>query len=209
MTQRTFNFPLGGGLDLTTPPAAIDPGRVLSANNYEPDDEGGYKRILGYERFDGLPSPSEASYWFIYFDQGTGTEPVAGNIVTGLTSGDTAEVLFVVTNSGTWGVDAAGWLVVVNATGLYSDNETLQVSAATIAIADGALLTGGIAAEERPATTDALNELYLRTAIEARRAPIAAVPGAGPIRGPRARAGGPRSPCRAISTSSAAILPHS
>jgi hypothetical protein len=183
MTQRTFNFPLGGGLDLTTPPAAIDPGRVLSANNYEPDDEGGYKRILGYERFDGLPSPSEASYWFIYFDQGTGTEPVAGNIVTGLTSGDTAEVLFVVTNSGTWGVDAAGWLVVVNATGLYSDNETLQVSAATIAIADGALLTGGIAAEERPATTDALNELYLRTAIEARRAPIAAVPGAGPIRG--------------------------
>lgn len=183
MTQKTFNFPLGGGLDLTTPPAAIPPGRVLSANNYEPDDEGGYRRIAGYERFDGRPSPSEASYWFIYFDQGTGTEPVAGDIVTGLTSTDTAEVLFVVTNSGTWGVDAAGWLVVLNATGLYSDNETLQVSAATIAIADGSLLVGGIAAEERPATTDALNETYLRAAIEARRADILAVPGAGPIRG--------------------------
>ena len=183
MTQKTFNFPLGGGLDLTTPPAAIHPGRVLSANNYEPDDEGGYRRILGYERFDGQPSPSAASYWFIYYDQGSGTEPVAGNIVTGLTSTDTAQVLFVVTNTGTWGVDAAGWIVVVNATGLYSNNETLQVAAATIAVADGALLLAGIAAEEQPATTDALHETYLRAAREARRALIAAVPGAGPIRG--------------------------
>lgn len=183
MTQKTFNFPLGGGLDLTTPPAAIQPGRVLSANNYEPEDEGGYRRIAGYERYDGQPSPSEASYWFIYFDQGTGTEPVATDIVTGLTSGDTAEVLFVVTNSGSWGVDAAGWIVCVNATGLYSDNETLQVSAATIAIADGSLLLGGIGAEEQPGASDALHEQYLRAAIEARRTIIAAVPGAGPIRG--------------------------
>ena len=183
MTQKTFNFPLGGGLDLTTPPAAIHPGRVLSANNYEPDDEGGYRRISGYERFDGQPSPTDASYWFIYYDQGTGTEPVAGNIVTGLTSLDTGEVLFVVTNTGTWGVDAAGWIVVVNATGLFSDNETLQVAAVTIAIADGSLLLAGIAAEERPATTDVLHEQYLRAAIEARRAIILAVPGAGPVRG--------------------------
>ncbi|MDH3386883.1 MAG: hypothetical protein OEN02_03175 [Gammaproteobacteria bacterium] len=183
MTQKTFNFPLGGGLDLKTPPASIKPGRVLSSLNYEPDDEAGYKRVLGYERFNGLPSPSEASYWFIYYDQGTGTEPVAGNIVTGLTSTDTAEVMFVITNSGAWGVDAAGWLVVVNATGLFADNETLQVSAATIAVADGALLTGGVAAEEKPAATDALNETYLRAAREVRRADIAAVPGEGPVQG--------------------------
>lgn len=181
--QKTFNFPLGGGLDLTTPPAAIHPGRVLSANNYEPDDEGGYRRLAGYERFDGLPSPSDASYWFIYFDQGTGTEPVAGNVVTGLTSTDTAEVLFVVTNTGTWGVDAAGWIVAVNATGLYSDNETLQVAAATIAVADGALLIGGIGAEEQAGASDALHETYMRAAIEARRTDIAAVPGGGPITG--------------------------
>ena len=183
MTQRVYNFPLGGGLDLTTAPAVIKPGRVLSSNNYEPDDEGGYRRLQGYERFDGLPSPTEASYWFIYYDQGSGAEPSAGDTVTGLSSGDTAEVIEVVTNSGTWGVDAAGWIVCLNATGLYTDNETLQVSAATIAIADGSDLLGSIGAEERPATTDANHEAYLRAAIEARRAVIAAVPGSGSILG--------------------------
>jgi hypothetical protein len=183
MTQKTFDFPLGGGLDLTTPPVRIQPGRVLSSKNYEPDNEGGYRRLAGYERYDGFPSPSDASYWFIYFDQGTGTEPVAGNVVTGLSSTDTAEVLFTITNSGTWGVDAAGWLVVFNATGLFTDNETLRVSAATIAIADGALLAGGVGAEIKPAATDALHEAYMRAAIEARRADISLVPGLGPIRG--------------------------
>ena len=28
----------------------IKPGRVIGAKNYEPDDEGGYRRLAGYER---------------------------------------------------------------------------------------------------------------------------------------------------------------
>jgi len=183
--QKTYNFGLMGGLDLVTPPAVIKPGKVLQAKNYEPADEGGYRRMTGYERYDGLPSPSDATYWLLYFDQGTGTEPVATNIVTGLTSTNTAEILFVITVSGTWGVDAAGWLVVFNADGLFTDNETLQVSAVTIAIADGVPVDGGggVAAAIRAEADDDLDETYIRAAREARRADIAAVPGAGPING--------------------------
>jgi len=185
MPQRTYDFGLFGGLDLVTPPLVVTPGKVIASKNYEPADEGGYRRIDGYERFDGLPSPSEANYWYLYFDQGTGTEPVAGNIVTGLTSTNTAEVLFTITNTGSWGVDAAGWLVVFNADGLFSDNETLQVSAATIAIADGVPVDGGggNAAGPRPESDPTLDETYLRAAREGRRADIAAVPGAGSVNG--------------------------
>jgi hypothetical protein len=175
MTQKTYSFALDGGLDLTTPAATIKPGMAISAKNYEPDDEGGYRRISGYERFDGLPSPSEASYWIVNFDTGTGTAIVATDIVTGGTSGVTSEVLSVTLESGTWGVDAAGFLVVFNATGLYTDGEDLDVST-TRASANGASI-------ERGSLVPADDEANQRAAIEARRADIAAVPGAGSVNG--------------------------
>jgi hypothetical protein len=175
MTQRTFSFALDGGLDVTSDPATLKPGFVISAKNYEPDDEGGYRRMAGYERFDGRPSPSEASYWIVNFDAGTGTAIVPTDIVTGGTSGVTSEVLSVTLESGTWGVDAAGFLVVFNATGLYQNNENLNVST-TRALANGASL-------ERGSLLEADDETNLRAAREARRADIAAVPGEGPVRG--------------------------
>lgn len=49
-----------GGLDLVTPPIAMQPGKAVAAVNYE-SDMSGYARIAGYERFDGRPSPSEAT----------------------------------------------------------------------------------------------------------------------------------------------------
>lgn len=55
---RTTFYPTGGGLDLITPAIAIPPGRVIGCLNYEPVP-GGYKRMLGYERYDGRPRPSE------------------------------------------------------------------------------------------------------------------------------------------------------
>jgi hypothetical protein len=176
VTQKTFSFSLEGGLDLATPAERIKPGMCISAKNYEPDDEGGYRRISGYERYDGRPRPSEASYWIVNFDTGTGAAIVATNIVTGGTSGTTSEVLSVTLESGSWGVDAAGFLVVFNADGLYSDGENLDVSASTRALANGASI-------ERGSILSADDETNLRAAIEARRADIAAVPGSGPVRG--------------------------
>ncbi len=107
--QKTFSFALKGGLDLVTPAAIIDPGKVIGAKNYEPDDEGGYRRLFGYERFDGLPSPSDAFYTLLNFDAGTGAAIVATDIVTGDTSGATSEVLSVTLTSGSWTVDAVGF----------------------------------------------------------------------------------------------------
>lgn len=183
--QRTYDFGLFGGLDLVTPPLVVKPGKVLSSKNYEPADEGGYRRITGYERYDGLPSPSDAGYWFLYFDQGTGSEPSPGNIVDGVSSGSSAEILLVITNSGSWGVDAAGWLVVFNLDTPFDDNETLEVSASTIAIADGVPVDGGggDASAPRASDNDTDDEAYVRAAREARRADISAVPGSGPING--------------------------
>lgn len=175
--QKTYDFILKGGLDLTTPAAVIKPGRVIGAKNYEPDDEGGYRRLAGYERFDGQPSPSDASYWYVTFDAGSGSAIVATDIVTGGTSGVTSEVLSVVLTSGAWGVDAAGYLVVFNATGLYTDGEDLDVST-TRAVADGASF-------ERPEIDPDVDETNLRAAIEATRADIGAVPGSGDIHGVR------------------------
>ena len=50
-------FAFAGGLDLTTPAIAAAPGTCLLAENYEVDIYGGYRRILGYERYDGQASP--------------------------------------------------------------------------------------------------------------------------------------------------------
>lgn len=58
--QNTPFFPLGGGLDLVTPAIAVKPGRVLSSLNYEPAPAG-YRRMVGYERFDGRPAPSSSA----------------------------------------------------------------------------------------------------------------------------------------------------
>ena len=50
---------LGGGLDLTTPQTlrSKHPGSLIAALNYE-DRKEGYRRIDGFERFDGRPTPS-------------------------------------------------------------------------------------------------------------------------------------------------------
>ena len=91
-TTRTKYFPLGGGLDVTSPALSIDPGRALAMINYEPWFQGGYRRIDGYERYDGRTKPSTAT--FMGFDVSSVTGLVAGTtIVTGGTSGATGVVI--------------------------------------------------------------------------------------------------------------------
>lgn len=59
MPQQVAYFPLGGGLDLTTPAITTKPGTARAALNYE-SDLTGYRRVSGYERFDGQTSPTDA-----------------------------------------------------------------------------------------------------------------------------------------------------
>ena len=86
-------FPLVGGLDLVTVPAMVKPGRVSSGVNFEPDNNGGYTKMKGIERYDGQPSPSSASYYVAVVSI-TGTV-VFGDTVTGSVSGATGTVISV------------------------------------------------------------------------------------------------------------------
>jgi len=49
--SRSAYIPLGGGLDLVTPPRQLKPGAALSCINYECPVTGGYRRIEGYTQF--------------------------------------------------------------------------------------------------------------------------------------------------------------
>lgn len=59
MTQQVIYYPLTGGLDVTTPAIAANPGTARVALNYEADMTG-YRRFSGYERYDGQTSPTSA-----------------------------------------------------------------------------------------------------------------------------------------------------
>lgn len=76
------------------------------------------------------------------FDAGS-TEIVAGDTITDATSGATAIVDQIVVSSGTWGgSDAAGTMILKDVSGTFGDNNNIQVSAATCAVADGASALG-------------------------------------------------------------------
>jgi len=79
---------LRGGLDLVTPDAALDPGCARVLSNMECATEGGYRRIGGYERFDGQPAPSSATFLAFVLDAVVPT-PI-GTALVGSVSGATA-----------------------------------------------------------------------------------------------------------------------
>lgn len=157
-------YPMAGGLDLLTPAIAMNPGKLFDSQNYEPEISGGYRRIDGYERYDGRPSPSSASYWIVDIEQ-TGTI-TNGATITGATSGATGRVLGV--------FDSV--LVLGRVVGDFDIGENLQISAVTVAVANSQSLQDGspIAADDAEYTYLASNDY---------RADILAVPGSGQIRG--------------------------
>lgn len=91
-TQVAYH-PFQGGLDLVSPVLNIKPGYLLDGINYEPDINGGYRRIPGYERFDGQPSPSDRANVVLQLDD---TDSFAvGNVLTGQTSQSTGTVVLI------------------------------------------------------------------------------------------------------------------
>lgn len=116
---QTKYYPFNGGLDVVTPALSIDPGFALAMVNYEPWYNGGYRRIDGYERFDGHAKPSAAvSYGVVVsslsgFNTGTTTLAVG----TGATSGAKAQFV-----SGT-AVSGTSWLGVTALTGTFTAGE--------------------------------------------------------------------------------------
>lgn len=175
MTQKTAFFPLQGGLNLVTPAIRTPSGNIIAGVNYEPVERG-YRRNDGFERFDGRPKPSAATYWILNFDGGTGAF-VEGEIATGA-GGATGECLIdAVIESGSFaGNNAVGYLVLVNGTGTFVNNEALTGSTVGVATVNGT-------STNRGATNDTDDATYHQDAIETTRADIAVVTGSGVIRG--------------------------
>jgi len=160
-TPEVFAFK--GGIDQVTPALSMPPGKLIDGLNYEPDTHGGYRRMFGYERFDGHPSPSSQVYWLQTVNI-TGTIAV-GNTVTGGTSGATAVVLQ---------VNGTTEIIVTKLTGTFVA-ENLLVAA---------VVQGTVSSTQRTgAATAALHAQYTSLAANLYRADIAVVPGSGPIRG--------------------------
>jgi hypothetical protein len=135
--QQFSYFPLGGGLDLITPAIAQKPGSAIAAINYEPSLNG-YRRVEGYERFDGRQSPTDAQYWQLNFTAGT-IIITKGTTLVGATSGATGVALAdAVLTSGTWGSgDGVGYVGVGAITGTFLNGELLNANPAALALEDG------------------------------------------------------------------------
>lgn len=166
---RTQSYDLKGGLDVVTPALTVKPGHCLAMWNFEPWYQGGYRRIPGYERFDGSPKPSDAT--FTAFDIDTVVGLSIGNTVTGDGSGTTGVVCGIWDDDGTYGSDTIAVTKVVGSG--FLDAETLDT--ATYLITSEPLL--------RYAPSISLEEDWLLAAETEYRADIAVVPGAGPVRG--------------------------
>ena len=174
---RAKYFPLQGGENLTDAALSISPGNLIFGKNYEVYAEGGYRRIDGFERFDGRTKPSESSYYILDFKTGTVTLPDT-TVITGATSGATAELVAdAVLESGTYaGSDAQGYYAVALLSGTFQVDENIQVSSATKSVVKAVTVESG-------ADTDALESTYAQAAEERARGDIGAVPGSGNILG--------------------------
>lgn len=161
-------MPFRGGLNQETSPWEMPIGELQASENYEEAIQGGYIDIEGFERFDGRPAPSDASY-------ATYPVTISGSVevddtITGAVSGATAVVVAVVTT------ETPNYLVVTKINGTFTDTEDLEVSASVEASAAGDLTVDG-------AATPKLHAQYRNLAADAYRADIAAVPGEGSVLG--------------------------
>jgi len=132
------SFELKGGLNLVDPPIEMPAGMLIAATNYELLPRGGYRRIDGFERSDGQPRPSDATYWVLNYDTGDVVTPVVDSLVIGQTSGAIGKVGIVVLTSGTWaGGDALGYVAIYTLSGIFEDDEVLVFSGADPSFSHG------------------------------------------------------------------------
>lgn len=155
---------LGGGLDLATTPLAKVPGFAITAINVEPGVTGGYRRALGFDRFDGRPRPSKTKGYFVFRTDGSVALP--------------AEATF---QAVTW-AGGAGVLLHVSGVDAFigtDSNPSLNVGDSFSIGATGYAL---VSAPSRSART--IDDMLMASAKAAdwRRTIIGPVPGIGPVR---------------------------
>ena len=103
-------FAFEGGVNMVDPSLSLEPGELVAADNFEIDIRGRYRRVDGYERFDGQTLPSGITFYRIPFTTGYARDsvfdmafstafdmqiPSVGDLVKGETSGAIGSVLSV------------------------------------------------------------------------------------------------------------------
>lgn len=179
MTTYSKFVPFEGGLDIETPAIAKPPGICIDALNYEIPSAKGYRRINGFERFSGQPSPSDATYYTLNFTAGY-LQPSVGNVYEGMTSGALGRILVQPTAvTGNWALSTAtGTLVLRILSGTFQNGENIkQQGGGTVrCVANGT-------ATLRGADNDTDDDSWMALAVADARSLIGAVTGSGPIRG--------------------------
>ena len=148
-----------GGCDFETPPLLVPAGFCRDSQNYEVDVNGGYGRVIGYERYDGRAKPSDAVASLLPITL-TGAISV-GDTVTGVTSAATGVVI---------ATPDSTHIVLTKITGTFVSGETLNVGGV-----GQATTTGTVSG----ATTALLRAQYKNLAADSYRADIAAPTGSG------------------------------
>ena len=141
-------FPFEGGVNMVDPSLSLQPGELVAADNFEIDIRGRYRRMDGYERFDGQVLPSEVVFYRIPFTLGTARDsvfnsafstafdmqiPSTGDLVKGGTSGAIGSILQVSIEDVTGdsaagsfsGSDAEGYVYFTVTSGTLEDGETM------------------------------------------------------------------------------------
>lgn len=155
---------LAGGWDQLTPSLSLAPGALRDVTNFEVSalPGGGYSRIAGYERYDGRPRPSDASYSVVQITSFTNT-PTLGQTLTGFTSAATGVIVALGSN----------YIVLTKVTGTFTTSEVVKVGGTTI----------GTATVNTTVFTPLQDAQYTQAAADNYRADIGAVPGSGAVRG--------------------------
>ncbi len=172
MTWRPQQFRLTGGVNEEDPQFSLPAGAMVFGRNYECLQGGGYRRIEGYERFDGhVAHPSDATYQNVGFNTGGPRPFTYGDIVVGGTSGATGVAIGLsALTSGAWtDLDAIGNVGITLVAGTFLFGEQLIVGGVVVAIAAGAQTDQTIG--------DADYELFIAAARNYSRIPILALPG--------------------------------
>lgn len=163
-TQNGVSFP--GGLDLTTPSLALQPGALRAAQNFECSQSGGYRRIMGYERYSGLPSPSSANITVVQFPAFLHL-PNAGDSVVQATSGATGTIVAVNNATG------AFYIVLTQVSGTFDTSHVVTDSTLSLTIGVPIVQMAVLSQKQQAQYTAAAANIY--------RNMISAVPGSGTI----------------------------
>ena len=180
-----------GGLDLLSPSLTLHAGACRDMQNFEVSQNGGYGRIAGYERFNGMPAPSAAVFVIVQVETFV-TVPSVSDMIYQATSGALGTVAFVNNEVGSC------YMVVTKTTGAFDtagditstdyDYSVTEAGGALVVtsaespwVFPAAAATIGTAIETTVQLTALLNAQYQVEAADIYRDDIEAVPGSGPV----------------------------